>query len=136
MQLVAGYRSSHPKRVDVIQGQPAAWLPHIQHGRAFMLCDEHLAERWPPYGLWIRAQVLPSPKGCEEIRAYLAVLWTPYHGCTFLLEYLPSLKGGCGDKRAMGCKIKPTKLFPAWRCLRRRRGNGRLLNYDQWSCPD
>ncbi len=52
-----------PKGVDVIQGQQAAWPPHIQHGRTFVLGNEHLAVRWSPYGLCIRAQVLLSQKG-------------------------------------------------------------------------
>ncbi len=41
----------------------SAYPPHIQHGRTFVLGDEQLAVRWYPYGLCIRAIVLPSPKG-------------------------------------------------------------------------
>jgi hypothetical protein len=61
-----------------------------------VLGNEHLAVRWSPYGLFIRATVLPSPKWVHR------------------------------DIRAVGCTMKPTKVFPAGRCLRRRRGNGRL----------
>jgi hypothetical protein len=57
----AGDKSSHSGGVDVIQDQQAAWPPHIQHGRALVLSNKHLAIRWSPYWLCIRAQVLPSP---------------------------------------------------------------------------
>ena len=59
----AGFRSSYSEGLDVIQGQQAAWPPHMQHERKFVLGNEQLAVRWSPYGLCIRAQVLPSPKG-------------------------------------------------------------------------
>ncbi len=90
----AGYTSSHSERVDVIQGQQAAWLPHIQHGRTSVLGDEQLAVLWSPYWSCIRATVLPSPK------------WVS------------------GDVLAMGYTRHPPRFPPAGRCLRRRRGNG------------
>jgi len=64
----------------------------------------------------------------------LAVRWVP-HGLHIRATVLPSLM--MREERVSDwlCKI-PTKVFPAGRCLRRRRGNGRLANYDQWSCPD
>jgi hypothetical protein len=47
-----------------------------------------------PIRVCIRAQVLPSPKGVTV----------------------------CGDIRALGCTMKPTRVFPAGRGLLRQRG--------------
>ncbi len=54
---------STPKGVDIIQGQHAHTKQHIQHGLTFMLGYEQMAVRWYPYGLYIRAAVLPTQKG-------------------------------------------------------------------------
>ena len=82
LPVSARYRSSHSEGVDVIQGQQAAWPPHIQHGRTFVLGNEQWDVRWSPYGLCIRATVLPSPKGLH------------------------------GNVLAMGCTRYPPRLSP------------------------
>ena len=64
----------------------------------------------------------------------LAVRWVP-HGLHIRATVLPSLRMRGERVSDWLCKM-PTKVFPAGRCLRRRRGNGRLPNYDRWSCPD
>ena len=63
----------------------------------------------------------------------LAVRWVP-HGL-HIRAVLPSLMMRGDRVSDWLCKI-PTKVFPAGRCLRRRRWNGRLPNYDHWSCPN
>ena len=94
-----------------------------------------------------------SPKGRYHPRPTLAyqtahTMWAYIHawqraaGCSMgptrvaHSRYSSTISEGAWERVSYGlCKI-PAKVFPAGRCLRRRRGNGRLPNYEQWSCPD
>ncbi len=52
-------------------------------------------------------------------------------------RYSTSISEGVVRERVSdGLYKTPTKVFPAERCLRSQRGNGRLQNYYQWSCPN
>jgi hypothetical protein len=97
----AGYKCLYSEGVNIIQGQHwhAHSKPHIQHESTFLLGDEQLAVRWYPYGLYIRATVLPSPKamGCAR---YPPTLSLPCVAC--------GAKGGMADFRTTTSGAAPT----------------------------